>query len=390
MKKLPLACCLALAGGSILPHAGAVDFIRQIQLMSGEAIVHDIPIAHTTGEIRSKPIQGDGSIFQLYAYEDDVFSPFSLVDATVGNAVHANVSLDSHLVDLDVLGIHLDITLGDDPSGSSLPHLLDEKAVGAFIPSAVIGLRSEDPYFPSRTRADQPYAVTVGIGRLPLPDEELPPGAPSKVTLEKSYKLYHPTLHIPSENGSGQGTYPEALEFNLNGTYTIPETYQTLPGNSPTRVTGEETYSAYVRLGEENANARIASATIQIWPVGAAEIQGIEPMKRYQGIPTGVQAALTNLYPDSVTYAQIYKGPPVLGTAGHVIPSSVFSINTFAPQNTVVPLLDLGNGIQEDGFYTIEVLTVTPFNHHQPERVTSMTIEIKRTLTVNSMVSTIE
>lgn len=375
---------------AITSNASAVDFVRQIQMKSGQAVVYDRPIPNNGGEIRSSPIDGDGSIFQLYAYDDAIYSPFSLVDATLGNVAHANVSLDSHLIDLNVIGVQIDVIIGSDSSTSSLPHLLAEKMVGAFIPDATIALSSQDPYFPRRTRADQPYSATFAINRLPTPGADIPAGVPKKVKLGKSYKLYHPTLHVPAPDGSGQGVYTDGLEFSLNGTYSIPEIYQNLPGASPTRVIGEETYTASVLAGNPQAQAGIGSATIQIWPVGTADVLGLQPLKRYQAFPSGVQVKLTDLYPDSVTYTQIYKGLPALGSAGYVIPSSVFSINTFAPQDTVVPLLDVDGGIQDDGIYTIEVLTITPFNHREPERVTYTTIDIKRSIDVNATLSTME
>lgn len=389
--KRPLFLFLVAYGvAGIIPTASGVDFVRQIQMKSGQAIIYDRPIPNNGGEIVSKPIEGDGSIFQLYAYDDAVYSPFTLVDATLGNVAHANVSLDSHLVNLNVIGIQVDVIIGDSSSASSLPHQLAEKMVGAFIPDAAITLTSQDPYFPRRTRADQPYSASIAINRLPIPGPNTPAGVPTKVRLEKSYKLYHPTLHVPAPNGSGQGVYTDGLEFSLNGTYNIPEIYQNLPGSSPIRATGEESFTASVRLGNPDAQAGIGSATIQIWPVGLSEIQGLESMKRYQAFPAGVRVKLTDLYPDSVTYAQIYKGPQVLGKTGYVIPSSVFSINTFAPQDAVVPLLDVDGGIQEDGLYTIEVLTITPFNHRQPERIAYTTIDIKRTIDVNASLTNIE
>ena len=248
---------IALAAIALFSSAKAVDFIRQIQLISGQTVVYDIPISNATGTVRSKPIEGTGSIFQLYAYEDAAYSPYTVADVTVGNAVHANVSLGSNLVDVKALGLHLDINLGEDPSASSLPKLLAEKAVGSFIPEATVTLASADPYFPPRTRADQPYTVKIAISRLPVarPDSQIPDSAPTKVRLERSYKLYHPTLRVPVENGSGQGSYGEAFEFTLNGTYSIPTVYQNLPGTSPTRVIGEESHSALIRLGSGSALA---------------------------------------------------------------------------------------------------------------------------------------
>ena len=368
--------------------AGAVDFVRQIQLINGRTVVYDIPIARKNGEVRSKPLEGEGAIFQLYAYQDPVFSPFTLLDATVGTAVSANISLSSNLIDLTVLGIHLDINLGSDPSGSALPQLLAEKTIGAFIPEARISLTSADPYFPPRTRADQPYSATVVVGRLPNDSTDLPENIPTEVTMARTYKLYDRTLHIPAENGTGQGTYDQGFEFNKNGTFTLPGIYQNLPGDSPTKAIGEESFTGSVKLG--GSRATVGSSTIQIWPVCDARIEGIEAGKTYQEAPPAARVELTDLYPDSVTYAQIYRGPPSLGTTGYKLPSSAFSINTFAPQNAVLPLADLSDGFGEDGTYTIEVLTITPFNHRQPERIAHLSFELKRTISVRAMSTTME
>ncbi|WAC18065.1 hypothetical protein OVA24_12540 [Luteolibacter sp. SL250] len=372
----------------LVSQAEAVDFVRQIQLINGRTVVYDTPIAQKNGTVRSKPLEGDGAIFQLYAYQDPVFSPFTLLDAAVGTAVRANVSLSSNLIDLTVLGIHLDINLGSDPAGSSLPQLLAEQTVGAYIPEARISLTSADPYFPPRTRADQPFAASVAVGRLPTDTDNLPEGVPTKVTMARSYKLYERTLHIPAENGTGQGTYDQGFEFSKNGTFSLPGIYQNLPGEFPTKAMGEESFTATVKLGD--ARATVGSATIQIWPVCTAVIEGIEPGKTYQEAPPEARVTLTDLYPDSVTYAQIYRGPPALGTTGTKLPSSAFSINTFAPQNAVVPLADIADGFGEDGTYTIEVLTITPFNHRQPERIAYVSFELKRTISVRAMSATME
>ncbi len=372
----------------LVSGAGAVDFVRQIQLIEGRTVVYDIPISQTTGTVRSKPLEGNGAIFQLYAYQDPIYSPFTLLDAAVGTAVRANVSLSSNLLDLTLLGLHLDINLGSGPTNSSLPQRLAEKTIGAYIPDAQISLTSADPYFPPRTRADQPFSATVAVGRLPVDTTNLPEGVPTKVTVARTYKLYDRTLHIPAENGSGQGTYDQGFEFNRNGTFTIPAIYQNLPGETPTKAIGEESFTASVKLGD--VRATVGSSTIQIWPVCTAVIEGIEQGKTYHDSPREARVVLTDLYPDSVTYAQVYKGSPVLGTNGIKLPSSAFSINTFAPQNAVVPLADITEELGEDGTYTIEVLTITPFNGRQPERIAYLSFDLKRTISIRAMSTTME
>lgn len=385
---------LLVFGGLCLVNAPAVrgiDFIRQIQLIHGQSIVYDIPISGETGQIASKPLEGDGAIFQLYAYADEIFSPYTIADLNVGTLAHANISLSSHLLDLDLLGIHLDINLGGDGGDGSLPSLLAEKTVGTYYPDASVVLTSEDPYPTPRTRADRPYGFRFSVRKLAeAPATPGPFAGPTKVRVERSYKLYEPTLHVPAPNGTGQGRYSDAYEFQRNGDYSAAVVYQTLPGDRPTKAIGEETFSAYVQVNSAGQEARIAASTIQVWPVCGAEIQGIEAGKRYQGVPETAKVVMTDLYPDSVTYAQIYKGEAGPGHSGHVIPSSVVSFNTYAPQNAVVPLSAITDGIDGDGTYTIEVATITPFNQRKPERISWVTFIIDRTLEVNGLVGTKE
>jgi len=390
MKVYPVSFLLAAALSCSSAHA--VDFIRQIQLIRGQTVVYDTPISWKTGDLRSQPLKGDGAIFQLYAYDDPALSPFTLADANLGQAVHANVSLDSHLVDVDALGIHLDIFLGDPADRSSLPKLLAEKAVGTYIPEAQVVITSEDTYYPPRTRADQPYQVSIHINKLPDPaSADIPPSAPTKVLVSRRYKLYHPTLHIPAPNGSGQGVYSQGLELKMNGSFSIPSLYQQLPGEQPTKSIGEETFSASVKVGNPSAEANIGAATIQVWPVATATIDGIPDNAKFLNVPENISAHLTDLYPDHVTYARIYKGVARLGADGNTIASSVVQHNTYAPQDAVIPVTGLEEFIDTDGIYTVEVVTVTPFNHRQPERLAYATFEVDRTLEVRgSLTSSID
>ena len=364
----------------------ARDFVRQIQMVGDQTVVYDLPISGKTGEILSKPLEGDSAIFQLYAYQDEDYDPFSLLDLNAGEDVHVNVSLDSHLVDVDLLGIHLDVLLGGSGDDAPLPVRVDEKVVGIHLPSATLRLFSEDPYSPPRTRADQPYGLHLTLGGMAAPED--PRGGISKTKVHRDFQIYHPDLHLPYPGGVGQGSYAEAFEFTRNGDYHDREVYQSLPVARPTKASGSETYSAEVELGESGKSAVLASSTIQIWPVCEGVIEGIVAGEVYRGFPFGARAVCADLYPDSVTYAQIYPGSEALGTTGQVIASSVISFNTYAPQDAVVPLsMDPGE-IGPDGVYTIELLTITPFNDRRPERISHVTFTLDRTLEVRSMLST--
>lgn len=385
----PILNCCILASLAISPMASAVDFIRQIQLIEGQTVVYDMPFQNKTGSIWSKPLQGDGAVFQLYAYKDDSLSSLSIVDANLGSDVHANISLESHLVDIRLWGINLNIFLGSPTDPSYLPVMLAEKTVGTYIPEAVISLTSEDPHYPPRVRADRPYQAAFRIGKLSPPDQQLPGSAPRVVSLEQSYKLYHPTIFLPAGNGAGEGRYSTGLELSLNGTFGLSQVYQQLPGGLATQSTGEETFSAYVKTGTSGERARIGSATIQVWPVARAEIKNIPEPARYLDIPSNIQVSLVNLYPDSVTYARIYPGPQRLGADGSIIASTVLSYDTYSPQTAVVPVSGLDPFIKADGIYTIEVVTVTPFNKRQPERLAWASFTVDRTIEVNASVTTL-
>jgi len=384
MKLLP---SLALIAASAVPVSGK-DFVRQIQLIQGQPVVYDMPVAGLNGQILSKPLEGDGAILQLYAYHDETYDPFSLLDVGVGSVGHVNVALDSNLVDVDLLGIHLDVILGGSDDYQPLPQLIDEVTVGSHLPAATLNLRSEDPYNPPRTRADRPFAMDLSIRKLAEPGDPL--GGIGKVTLERDFKFYHPDLHVPYPNGAGQGSYDEMFEFTKNGDFSDPEIYQMLPAQSPTKACGEETFTAKVPHGGNDRKTAIAASTVQIWPICDAVIENLEAGKRYTGIPPHARVVCNDLYPDSVTYAQIYKGQPALGTIGRIIGSSVVSFNTYAPQDAVVPLTVSENEVKEDGTYTIEVLTVTPFNQRKPERVAYVSFDIDRTIKVNASLATTE
>jgi hypothetical protein len=385
MKSLLIpALILTSASG-----AGAIDFIRQIQLIHGQSIVYDIPISGASGSIASKPILGDGAVFQLYAYPDSVYSPFTVADLNVGTAVNANIQLDSNLVNLNVLGIHLNITLGSsDPSDPGATRLA-EKTVGTYFPQALVTLTSEDTYYPPRTRADKPYGFKLSIRKL-IASSTTATGyyGPTKVTLEREYKLYDPVSYNPAVNGSGQGTYSDAYDFTKNGDFADPAIYQSLPAVRPTKAVGEETFAAYVPVDASGTQSRISASTIQIWPVSEATIDGIEDGKRYVGIPPNITTTLKDLYPDSVTYTQIYAGASGTGHTGYIVPSSVVSYYTYSPQNAVLPISGMDQGITTDGLYTVEVVTTTPFNHRQPEILASKTFILDRTLQVQSILST--
>ncbi|MFD2255758.1 hypothetical protein ACFSSA_03635 [Luteolibacter algae] len=325
-----------------LCSVSANGFIRQIQTINGQSVVYDIPVANDSGSVQSRPLSAESAVFQLYT---------TVVEANKTETLKK----------------------------------LDEKAVGTYLPAASLQILSEDPYYPARTRADKPYGVRLTVSGL-LQDTPDVPDYAKTVYASRSYATSDPVTY--QLNGV-KGTYADVFTFRQNGTFVENNVLQRLPGDSPSLAVGEESFTVYLNSGTGPAS-ELAKATVQIWPVAIAQVAGIEEGERYTATPTDGRFSVRNIYPDSVTYAQVYKGPHVIGTVGTPLPSTVVAYKTHAPQTAVLTLTDLPGLVKDDGVYTVEILTITPFNNRAPELLAHVTFEVKRTLRVNSMVTTLE
>jgi hypothetical protein len=316
------------------------DFIRQIQTVSGASVITDMPTTGDTGSVLSKPMSGVNAVFQLYT------------TITTNNV--ATVTK------------------------------MDEKTVGTFLPTVTVTALSEDPHVPARTRADKVYGMTIAVTGLQTAGATVPVGC-SQVQVARSYALYDPTTY--AANGV-TGTYSDAFTFQQNGTFTTNGIIQRLPVVKPTKAAGSETFTVYTDPTLSATQSQFGSATVQIWPVADATITGITDGQKYSDIPKQGSLTLKDLYPKSTTYVQIYSGPPSLGTVGTVLPSTVVAYDTYSPQNALLALSDLPNMVSADGVYTLEVLTVTPFNHGAPERLAYLSFTLKRTMNISGGVTT--
>ena len=356
MKSLPFTLSLALLTPSLL--FAEADKVRQIQTENGFTVSYDMPIYDDQGTVTSSPLDSDYSVFQLWATESITGSNGQTTDS---------------------------------------PVKLDEKTVGTFIPSVSIQFESEDDFSPPRTRADRPYGLTVRIAGLSS-DPEAPAYAKS-VEASRSYKIYDPATWAEYTGGNHSGEYSEDYDFNSNGTFTDEAISQRLPSDSPTTVAGEETFTVRLDPDALAENSELANATIQIWPVASAGIAGLEEGETYQNVPLSSTLVLERMYPDSVTYAQVYPGPRNFGTVGTVIEASIRSYGvdpsgvdtpTLVPQRAIIPLadMDISKALTGDGTYTMEILTVTPFNNREPELLADVTFDVDRTLSVRAQLTT--
>lgn len=264
-------------------------------------------------------------------------------------------------------------------------YLLDTQYVGAYIPTAQVTIWSEDPYTViPRTRADRPYWASIVVSGL-LSEEEAPPAA----------KQVHITLHSQGYGENGNGDNIDRTQANLraqgyiygNGTYSLYFPWRYLPSADSTKARGEERLSAYSIEDYQAPIDVLASKYIQIWPVADATITGIAQNALYKSKLPNVNINLNDLYPDTRVYAQVYQGDAQLGTEGTIVPGSALIINHSVPQDRILTLSDWDESFPDDGRWTLEVITVTPFG---TERLAHVTFELDRTIEFNGSVTTVE
>ncbi|MDF1740154.1 MAG: hypothetical protein P1U86_13410 [Verrucomicrobiales bacterium] len=264
-------------------------------------------------------------------------------------------------------------------------YLLDTTYVNSYIPVAEVRITSDDPYTViPRTRADRPFTVNITVTGL-----SSDPSAPEAA---KSVKLLR---HVQSYGDNGDGididrgdaTLLTQGSIDANGEYEFEYDVSSIPGSVRTEIRGEERFSVFSLADYEAEESQLDSLFVQVWPVAYTIITGLEDGDLIRGKTPDVKFRVKDLYPDSHTYAQIYEGPAVLGTVGTLISGSSFHYDSSTPRNKNIWARNWDDLIPEDGTYTIEVITVTPFG---ADRLAYRTFEVEKTISVNGNVTSIE
>jgi hypothetical protein len=264
-------------------------------------------------------------------------------------------------------------------------YLLDSRYVGTYVPIAQVLVRTEDPYtIIPRTRADRPFQVDVTISGL-LADA----GAPAA---SKSVKFLH---HVQSYGASGTGVGIDRSKAVLNsqvfmdqnGTQTLSYVINSVPGTDRAKIRGEERFTFYSLEDYQAEESQLASAFVQIWPVADGSLAGITNNQLIRFALPNITVTLNDLYPSSHTYAQVYKGAPQLGRVGSIVPGSSLLVNDAVPVSRVLTLSNYEGVFDEDGQWTMELITETPFGI---ERMHYVTFQLDRTIQMNSSVTTVE
>lgn len=270
-------------------------------------------------------------------------------------------------------------------SSPATSYLLDTKYVGTYVPQASVVVRSEDSYANiPRTRADRPFYVDVTVSGL-LSGATDP--TPSKsVTLMRHVQSY-------GVGGTGvtidrsQATLLSQVAVATNGIQTLTYAVNSVPGADRAKVRGEERFSVFSLADYQAPASQLASQFIQFWPVADGTITGITQGQVIRAAMPQITLTLNDLYPNSRTYAQVYKGSPVLGTTGTVVPGSNLVINDSLPSSRVLLASNYDSAFDSDGLWTMELLTVTPFGI---DRLAYVSFTLDRTIEVNGSFTTIE
>lgn len=331
-----LICCLGIASLA-LPGAVAqtwTNFIRQTQYPSG--VQWDVPVAATGNQLSPLPVDQSGARFELWTIKSLPVTSF----------------------------------------------LLDSQYVGTYIPSARVVFVSEDPYSViPRTRVDRPFTVEITVSGL-LNTAEAPPAS-------KSVQLRRYVQDYGSE-GTGEGlnrdlaTLLSEASISSNGITTLNYAITSIPGADRSRARGEERFAVYSLPDYQAAEDRLASAYIQIWPLASGAIGGLSPNSRIKASAPTLTLSLDSLYPSSQTYAQVYRGDPVLGTKGAIVPGSALVVNDSVPRNATLTIEEWDEVLTEDGRWTLELLTSTVFGL---ERLAYLSFDLDRTIRFNGSVT---
>lgn len=322
-----------------LAKADFTNYIRQVQYPSG--LEWDVSVAPTGDDLSKLAIDPGGARFELWTVNSDPYTAY----------------------------------------------LLDSTYVGTYTPVATSYVVSEDNGGDNaipRTRADRPFQVYITVGGLRSGEDDPEPS--KAVQLMRHVQAY-------GENGTGadvdpdQATMVGKVQLGENGNFLLNYGLSSIPSQDLSKIRGEERYSVYSLEDYQAPASQLTSSTIQIWPVADGQIAGIDPSSKVRYEMPQLTLTLNDLYPASTTYAQVYRGNAELGTTGQVVPGSAIVLNEAVPQDRVLVVDNYDDVIPEDGIWTMELLTETPFGI---DRLGYVTFVVDRTMKVRGTFSTIE
>ncbi len=331
--------CLLISGVSCASALTYTNYIRQTQMPAGVTWDASATVAASGSQLSSLAINPGGARFDLWTI---------------------------------------------DSSSPVKEYLLNTKYVSSYVPVADVVVRSEDPYTViPRTRADRPFYVDVTISGLLSGATD--PDPSKSVTFLRHTQSYGTTGTGIGIDRSQATLYSQAT-IAQNGKQTLTYTLSMIAGANRAKLRGEERFSVYSLEDYQAPASTLDSMYIQIWPVADGSIAGITNGQLIRNVMPQLTVTMNDLYPSSSTYLQAYKGNPVLGTTGVILPWSLNHSDS-VPVSAVNLVSGYDNFFDSDGRWTIELLTVTPFGI---DRLAVVSFDLDRYIYVNGSVTTIE
>jgi hypothetical protein len=341
-KLFALLALFSASPGTAFGQAGAVytNFVRQVQLPTN--VIWDVSVLPTGEQLSPLAIDPGGARFELWTVKSDPLTVY----------------------------------------------LLDTKYVGTYVPMAQVVIRTEDPNTYTgipRTRADRPFVVDVATSGLRSEDEA--PAASKSVKLLRHVQSY-------GEGGTAQNIDRNQAILNTqvflvnNAVHRLSYTVTSVPGADLTKLRGEERFSVFSLADYQAPESQLASMYVEIWPMSDGSISGIAQNQEIRFKLPQITLSYNDLYPDSRTYAQVYKGSVRSNVEGTVVPGSGDIHYDAVPKSRVMPAIDNWDAVVDsDGQWTLEILTVTPFDI---QRLDHVTFTVNRNIDMNGTFTTIE
>jgi hypothetical protein len=366
------------------------NFIRQVQLPNGaDMFVRGLQPSGTA----SSPLEinPNGARFELYSVRSAPLTEYLLNTTYVGATVPtATIVIDT-----------------EDPVGRVIPATGDASGYPDYKNTTFLTTKmmpSNSLSVVRRTRADRPFKVYVVTGGYSKATNA--PASHKSVDFcryQQSYgttimgegldrsqaKLVSPSLPQFSTEGVQSSTtgIPDSVEFPLSK-IAIEN-----PNADRRYIKGEETFTVWSLndtqiSGQTIAPNKLASQYLQIWPMSRGKISGITTDQKVRFSLPKVTFHYDDTYPNSHTFAQIYKGELRDNVQGSTVPGSD-KTNTSPHSESYLESTgaDFDSMFDSDGRWTMEILTVSAFD---TIRLDYVTFTVDRSIEVNGSFTTIE
>jgi hypothetical protein len=312
--------------------ASYVNFIRQNQ--QGAGVVWDMPVEAVGAAPSALTLENGGALFQLWTIEQT----------------------------------------------AAKDYLLDQKLVGAYLPTADIKVITLDPDGDvPRTRVDQPFTVEINIAGL-LTGLDMPQAA-SKVLLERHLGSYEVDQTALDPAVAVSGSPFSSAYLSENGKTVLRFSASSLTAEDPTKASGEEHFVVHALSDGNIEQSQIASGFVKVCPVASGSIKGIADGDQLRFQAPKIELLLNDLYPRSDTYLLLFEGTQITGVEGEIV--KPFPVDGESCVSTVIGVTELESKLGADGTYTLALVSDTVYGREllcEP-----VTFSVNRTLQVNAM-----